>query len=314
MKRNLLLPVILFIFFVFCNSCTKDFIEQNITGQTIQLMAPANGLQSATDAQIFWWNSLDGAEQYELQIVKGSFSYVVRLMLDTVITTNKFNYTLYPGSYQWRVRGMNNGGNTQFSTFSLTIDSNTNMSAQVVILVSPANNIYTNALSNTFKWDSVFGAIDYRLEIINNNTSATVLDTALKKEAFTQSLSPGAYTWEVRAENSDGTSAFTSETITIDTSRPNAPLLLTPKNDSTTSSTKVAFTWSNEPVVSGVPIMDSLYIYANASMTTIVRGTFTSLTSYNDTLTAGTYYWRVRSIDAAGNKSAYSALWKLTTP
>src|ERR1700749_4889202 len=127
-------------------SCTKDFVDKNITGQTIQLMAPGNGLSTSVQSQTFWWNQLNGADQYELQIVKGTFSSAIQLVIDTITVNNKYTCTLYPGSYQWRVRGMNGGGNTQFSTYSLVIDSASSMSGQTVVLVSPLSNAYANKL------------------------------------------------------------------------------------------------------------------------------------------------------------------------
>jgi hypothetical protein len=310
-KINYLGIVILFSLFI--GGCTPDFIEKDISKQSIQLMAPANGLQTTTATQTFWWTQLSGAENYELEIVKGTFSYVQQLILDTTITYNKFNYTLFPGSYQWRVRGMNAGTNTPFTTFSLTVDTTSNMSAQIVVLVSPANNFYSNQLLNTFKWDSIHGASNYEIQIINQSTSNIVVDTAVKIATYTRSLGDGTYTWQVRAQNITSNSPYTSRTITIDTTHPTTPVLLAPVDSSTTASTHFTLSWTNG-ILKGSPVSDSLYIYYNSALTIVLKDTLTSLTSYSDTLVAGTYYWRVRSIDAAGNKSGYSATFKFTTP
>ena len=301
------------LFSLFIGGCTPDFIEKNISNQTIQLMAPANGVHTTTATQTFWWNQLTGAENYELEIVKGTFSYAQQLILDTTVTSNKFNYTLYPGSYQWRVRGMNAGTNTSFTTYSLTVDSTTNMSAQIVVLVSPSNNFYSTTLLNTFKWDSLPGATDYEIQVINQATSNIIVDTAVKIATYTRSLVDGTYTWQVRAQNITSNSLYTSRTITIDTTHPTTPVLLTPVDSSTTASTHFTLTWTNG-ILKGSPVSDSLYIYSNSALTIVIKDTLTSLTSYSDTLAAGTYYWRVRSIDAAGNKSGYSTTFKFTTP
>lgn len=293
------------------HSCTKDFVDANITNQTIQLMAPANGVNTSVQGQIFWWDQLTGAEQYELQVVKGSFAYAVQLMLDTIVTKNKFSFTLYPGTYQWRVRGMNGGGNTMYSTNTLIIDTAASMASQTVILVSPPNNSYSNKSSNTFTWDSIFGATKYRIQIINQSNSSIIIDTTFKGISYTRQLPQGTFTWQVSAQNASSSSPFTAWTLTVDTAALSAPNLISPANDTVLTKETFTLSWSNGSGSGSVK--DSVYIYSNASMTTIIKDTLTSLTTFKDSLTTGTYYWRVRSI-GTGNSSAYSLLWKFSTP
>ncbi len=313
MKYKLHILTMIAIAYLSIGSCTQDIIEKNISGQSIQLMAPANGLNTSVATQTFWWSTVNGAEQYQLEIVQGTFNYAIKLILDTIVASNKFTYTLYPGSYQWRVQAANNGYSTQFATYSLTIDTNTNMSAQTIVLVYPSNNFWSNKIANTFKWDSISGATNYRLQVIDQSSLNIIIDTTVKKEPLTLSIGDGKYTWQVRAQNASSYSPYASYTFGVDTTTPSTPVLLTPKNDSATSSTYFTLTWSvNSGSLS--PVMDSLYIYSNAALTAIIKDTLTSLTSFSDTLTAGTYYWRVRAVDAAGNKSAYSSSFSFTTP
>jgi len=68
----------------------------------------------------------------------------------------------------------------------------------------------------------------------------------------------------------------------------------------------------NRGTETGSSITDSLYIYNDSLMTNLNTGIYTTGTSYSDSLGVGSYFWRVRSIDAATNKSNYSALNKFT--
>lgn len=294
-------------------SCTKDFVDKNINNQAIQLMAPGNGISTAIQSQTFWWNQLNGADQYELQIVRGNFNTILQLVVDTVTSNTKYTCTLLPGAYQWRVRGMNGGGNTQYTTYSFTIDSATTMSGQTVVLVSPLNGSYSGKSANTFVWDSIVGATKYVVQIINQSTAVIVVDTTFRGSSLTRSLPNGIYTWQVSAQNASSSSPYSSHTLTIDTTHPSVPTLHSPNNDTILSHETVFYSWSNGTTLYA-PIQDSIYIYSNSSMTTIVKDTLTSLTTFKDSLATGTYYWRVRSISATGNKSPYSQLWKFSTP
>jgi len=314
MKHKLNIFCMVLVAGLFINSCTPDFIEPNISSKTIQLISPGNGVHTGVATQTFWWSALSGAEQYDLQVVEGTFISPTELVLDTIVTTNKYTFTLFPGNYQWRVQGINNGYTTAFTTYSFTVDTNTNMTAQTVVLVAPPNNSWTNNLIATFKWDSIPGATSYMLQIINQTNLNIAIDTTVKKEPFTIALpADGKYTWQVRAQNNSSNSPYSSYTIGIDTTTPSTPMLLTPKDDSATASVRVTLTWSTS-AGSLSPVMDSIYIYANSFMTALIKDTLTSLTSYSDSSSAGTYYWRVRAISAAGNKSAYSSLFNFTTP
>ena len=137
----LLIPIL-----VGLTSC-EDFIEEDISGESIVIVAPPDNFQTSTATLTYWWNELEGAETYEFQIVKGTFSYVEQFITDTSTTLNQLQYTLQPGNYQWRIRGVNNGYETPFTTHSLVIDSTLDLTNQQVALTFPPNNyclLYTS--------------------------------------------------------------------------------------------------------------------------------------------------------------------------
>src|SRR5690349_16647268 len=86
------------------NSCTRDIIEPDLSKETVTLLAPANGYETTMLTNLFWWDAVKNAEKYNLQIVTTGFSSIQRLMLDTNLTANKFQFTLPPGIFEWRVK------------------------------------------------------------------------------------------------------------------------------------------------------------------------------------------------------------------
>ena len=286
-------------------SC-EDFIEKDISGKRVSVLAPPDGLVSTSLTITFWWEEMDGAEQYNIQIVQPDFSYIQNIIVDTTISDTRFVSTFTPGTYQWRIKGMNNGGDSEYLTRSFTIDSTTALSNVTLLLLSPADNFVTNNTSNTFKWDSVFSASEYRFQIINLATNGTVTDVTLSADSFVYSLTAGNYRWQVRAQNSTSNSPYSSRTITIDLSPPLSPVIISPLDGDTVAS-PVNLTWSRDTSAVG----DSLFIYNDSLLTNPNAALYTTDTTFlfTDTVIQN-YYWYLKSKDSVGNQSNYTAVYK----
>jgi hypothetical protein len=113
MKRSFCLLWMLLIL-IWAESC-GEIIEPSIDKKNVHLLAPGNNYQSANNNVSFWFEAIDGALFYRLQVVSPTFDSIGVLVLDTLINTNKFMYTIEPGKYQWRVRAENNSSKTNFS-------------------------------------------------------------------------------------------------------------------------------------------------------------------------------------------------------
>src|SRR5688572_24966757 len=81
--------------------CCDDVLEKNIEDDTINLRAPQDATNVTPGTVQLWWDELDGATQYNVQIVTPDQSSPDRLVKDTVITTNKLNMKFKEGVYEW---------------------------------------------------------------------------------------------------------------------------------------------------------------------------------------------------------------------
>lgn len=102
------------------NGC-KDVIVTDITKKEVTVISPADQLQSTNKNQLFWWNKVDQATQYNVQIVTPSFAAPDSIILDTILFVDKFYYSLDTANYQWRIRAENSEYKTDYKTFSLEI-------------------------------------------------------------------------------------------------------------------------------------------------------------------------------------------------
>ena len=305
---------LLFIFTVCFQSC-DDLIVEDIENERIMLLAPSNNLTTSRLSHTFWWDILDGAENYNMQLVEGSFGSVTQFILDTNLANNKFDYTLYPGSFQWRVKGLNNGGETYYTTFNLTIDSSLNISNQQLILSAPTDNFITNNDYVTFSWNSLLNADDYLIEVHENTWSGNLVHgpQVTTNLSYSTTLPEGTHVWGVQARNSSSNSstAFSTRTVTIDTTSPNIVTLNTPLDNATLSNTFHSYTWT-QGSNSGTAISEVIYFYSDAGATNLVKSANAVGSSHSDSLGLGTFYWRVQSTDAAGNIGSMSVIRQFT--
>jgi hypothetical protein len=191
-------------------------------------------------------------------------------------------------------------------------------SAGGVVLTSPANGGYFNASFNgSFSWSALSGTNTYTLEIHTGSTFAGAaidyadqLGSVQYYSANAAVLPEGQYCWGVKSYLSNGTeTAYTKRTFFIDLTNPGVGTMVSPSSTQTVTGT-ITFVWTL-PQDSGLaearsPVTAVVEICQNSAFTGTVHSyPFTTAGattgSVNPQLTSGSYYWRVRLKDEAGN-------------
>jgi hypothetical protein len=298
------------------SSCTTDYIVEDLTGKSVAIISPADSATATTTTPLIWWNKINDATGYRIQIVWPNFTAVQQLVYDTLATGDRFVPTLTPGrTYTWRIRPENGATTGEWVTRKLTIDSTIDLSQQNVVITQPVNNFSTSNSSVTFGWNPISEADLYRIEVRNVSTQAVVTATTVVNSAWSSSFAEGAFEFHIRAEKTSGSdvSPYSTLSFTVDQTGPAAPTLITPADNGILSlPTTVNFDWT-----SGTDAFtDSLFIATDSLFTTIVEqrsfsGSQGSWAWSNAQATGtGYYYWRLRSYDAAGNASPYSTRFR----
>lgn len=291
-------------------SC-NDIIEPSITNQHVILEAPTNDYQSNSYAINFWWNAVDHALSYHLQVVTPNFKAPGGLVLDTIVPSSRFSYTLSPGDYQWRVMAENGSSSTAYATpNSFTIEASS-IKQQSVQLTSPANNSLTNQSSVVFQWGSLYGANAYQVEVDTNNFvngSTVVLNQTIPGQQISYTFPKDqVYQWRVRAQNDTAQAQWSPVyQITYDHTPPVQVTLTSPTNN-TTLSLPVTLQWQ----AVGTAVKYKLYVYKSDG-TTLYSSNFPMQltgTSYqfNSGSSGDKIYWTITALDAAGNESKAAA-------
>lgn len=95
---------LLILFFV--TGC-RDVFEKDISEKEVELVAPADSVETTHATLTFVWEERDGATGYRLVVVSPSFDRIELYVLDTLIEGKQYAYTLEPGRYEWGVRPEN---------------------------------------------------------------------------------------------------------------------------------------------------------------------------------------------------------------
>jgi hypothetical protein len=297
--KKLILVIAISIGIAGCNALFED----NLSKSTVTLLFPIGGDSINTYNINFYWNTVKYANTYEVQIVQGTFAHIQNFIVDSTVSSPNLLYSLSPGAYQWRVRALNNSTQSNYFTQSFSVLLNDSLSAQTVILQSPQNNFYTNVTTQTFRWYALPQVTYYTFQL-TNSTGGIIYSTNTTVDSIVLSLQQGSMQWSVRGNNNTSSTSFSGRTIFVDSIVPGIPVIVSPTYADSVSA-PVSLNWSNGSN-GGAPIIDSVFIYSDSLVTSYQKFTDTA-TSYSiNSIPTGTYFWRVRSLDLAGNVGGYS--------
>jgi parallel beta-helix repeat protein len=180
-------------------------------------------------------------------------------------------------------------------------------------LLLPVAGTETQALTLTFRWSNSSDSsptLSYRLIIDTDMAGASIVDTTIPDTDAVLTLAANdTYLWRVIALDTYGTTRTVGDSVfVLDTASPNVGAPSTPAASHETSATTIAFTWTaGSDTHSGVRDY-RLQIDTSGAFTAPLVDSLTPLTSGTRTLAPNdTYYWRLITIDDAGNTSASSS-------
>jgi hypothetical protein len=284
-----------------------DIIEVDISNKAISTISPSDKSTSDQSTQIFWWNTIENAEFYRLQLVKGTFISIQQFIVDTAVVGDKFRISLNPGNYTWRIRGENNGYQTRYSYYSFTIDSTLDLTNQQLLMLFPLDNFISNSVQLNFTWNLLSSASNYHLKIYEQPSNNLLTDTLTTLNSYVKIFqNEGNYIWQVRAENNIGFTQYNSRNFMVDITPPTPPLIIAPSVGSFVSIND-SLKWNS----ASDAFLDSLYIYAD-SLQQIIQIKVRSNSPYiiTNILSTGNHFWNVISFDIAGNRSTASSIFK----
>jgi|GEM_PF-6530399 len=209
-----------------------DFLA-SLVPYSSTLLNPVDELSNVPYSLEFHWSQVTNADTYQIQIATdNSFSHIIS---DESIAINSFTASLnYTTQYYWRVRGINERGNGEWSSvfsFETTIDP-----PVVPVLISPTDGFQNGINRQDFNWNysSFADTYDFRLSTASDFSTLILRENNLVNSSYTipddYSLSDGTtYYWSVRSKNSNTNSNWSSTrsfTVNINQYEPETTALL----------------------------------------------------------------------------------------
>lgn len=297
------------LFFLSLTSCEEILLVPDISKEEVNLIAPANNSILFSTGLTLSWDNVKNADKYRLQIAKPNFTSPVEMVLDTLISKNSFTQQLNIGKYEWRIKAVNSAYETAYKTSGFEILNNDDFQNNVVVLLTPSNNLITKTPVQKLSWQAIIGATEYQYQILDSNNEIVKEDVSSTTN-INYTFSEGNFNWKVRASNGTKQTLYATRGILVDTKAPNTPTLSNPVDKSTTTATDINFQYKRTAIPGSIE-KDSIYVYTESALTNLkFKEQITS--PYSKTLTAGTYFWYVSSFDQAGNSSTKSSVFSFT--
>ncbi|MHB8107450.1 MAG: RHS repeat-associated core domain-containing protein [Candidatus Cryosericum sp.] len=272
------------------------------------LSSPVNGTTTSTTTPTLAWTASSGATSYTLQV--SAVSTFATTVVNQSVTTVSFTIPTLANAttYYWRVNAVNAVGTGFWSgAWSFVTPA-----LAPPVPSSPATGTTTSTLTPTLTWTASSGATSYTVQVSTISTFATtVVNQNVATASYTTPALANAtvYYWRVNALNAGSTSSW-SGAWSFTTAAP-GPMLLSPANGTTTSTTTPTLAWDQSSTNASYTLQVST---VSTFATTVVNQSLTTTSYTTPALSNATaYYWRVNATNTAGT-SLWSSVWSFTVP
>lgn len=300
--KNFLRLIFIFSFFY---SCDVVF-EKDISNNSVELISPSQKARLQDSIVNFYWNSVEDARKYRIQIANPNFYNAKSVLIDTILEKTSFQQVLKNGTYQWRAYAFNSEYQTDFTTHDFTVqleDTNANISNKKILLIAPSNQVKIEKGVISFNWESIKEASNYTFQIAYptfENSVQLLIDTVITNTNIKKELPTGDFQWRVRANNENYQTQFTTNDLTIFTTNiaditSEKVNLIAPSDNTNINQGTVQFNWEklNEASTYQLQIATPNF----DAPVQILTDTVTSELSYRINLPSNSYQWRVKAFN-----------------
>lgn len=251
------------------------------------------------------WPASSTATSYQLERSSNSGSTWTQVYSGSALL---YSETITNGTYRYHVRAANSAGSSTWTTGTgncvVSISIPPTVPASPISISYPTNN---NTGKYNIIWSSSTGATSYQLERSANNGSTWTQVYSGDALSYSETVANGSYNYRVKAANTAGSSDWTTASwncvvsIPAHPSIPAAPASISYPANSDTG--KYSVSWPSSSTATSYRV--ERRPNSSTTWTQVYTG---SAISYSETVTNGTYSYRVRASNTSG-----SSTWRTGT-
>ncbi len=276
-------------------------------------LSPA-GSESVSGLPVLTWDRGPSGTTYDVQVaVTSAFSSTLWSTSGTVNHQATPTGQLPGGELWWRVRARSSGGTSDWTTATFTRSS---VAAPAVTGPADGVELAQPEQPPVLAWEPVAGVSSYTVDIspdVNFTDPTRIKTTTTKGTSLVLSTLqlPDTYYWRVRGLIATGFTTEWSEPRSYRVIGLDKPGLVAPVDDINQNIEEVVLDWTPVPGATSYDVQVSTDVNF-LTVTTAINGVRSTRWSPPETLDNDQYYWRVRPLDAAGNKRDWTAvsIWK----
>jgi hypothetical protein len=194
-------------------SCEDILEEPDISGKEVELLAPKEATVVFDNAVNFNWNGPEDATSFRVQVALPNFGAASQLLVDSTMVQDTLGFlptqlskVLHNGDYQWRVKALNGGFETDYATASFKVEGDGDIDLDppaTPVLTAPTDGTVAEGPSVDFSWTrtDISGSAERDSIFIYTDADLQSLETKGlgANKTFTVDLAPDTYYWFVRA-------------------------------------------------------------------------------------------------------------------
>lgn len=207
-----------------------DIIEvPEIDKEQITVLAPLDGTILNSNEVSFNWNALEDARSYKIEVAQPNFSNAAQIVLDSImeqdtlgVIRTKIQQTLLNGNYEWRVKGLNGGIETPFTTNGFTVNGDENIDLtppNTPALIAPSDGFAQDETNISFTWtrEDISGSAERDSIYIYTDDTLQNLETKGlgANKSYDATLNTNTYYWVVQAFDAAGNKSADSNVFSL---------------------------------------------------------------------------------------------------
>ena len=294
---------------------------EDISGRTVQIVAPVNGAEITSGTTTFLWKEVKGATSYHLTVVGPSFANAGTVIVDQIFSASEginhptsHTVDIPEGEYEWKIVASNFEYRTKEQIYSLSIvdvePKPEDISDKTVQIVAPVHGSKINPGSTTFLWKEIKGATSYHLTVVGPSfaNARTVLvdqvfsapENGSHPTSHTVDIPEGEYEWKIVASNSHYQTKDQAYSLSVITTGPkdisgSTVSIISPFDGASLTAGEITFLWSE--LVGATSYHITIVGPTFQSSAVVIADDVITSRSFKVNIPAGRYQWSIRALN-----------------